>query len=82
MNYGTVEAGEGEIEGGIGQLDDALGWATFCTRVANFEAAVALAVSLGSTVRMPITDLATVRVAVVSEPDGNAVGLCADLATA
>jgi hypothetical protein len=54
------------------------GWSTFYTKVSDLEAAVALAESLGSTIRLPITDLPDTRIAVVSDPDGNAVGLCAD----
>ena len=78
MNYGFVAAGEGGIEGGIGQIEEESGWSTFYTKVADLEAAVALAESLGGTVRLPITDLPDTRIAVVSDPDGNAVGLCAD----
>jgi predicted enzyme related to lactoylglutathione lyase len=79
MNYGMVEAGEGGIAGGIGQLEEGQGWSTFYTKVNDLEAAVELAQSLGSSVRMPITELPDTRLAVVSDPEGNAVGLCADL---
>ena len=77
-SYGFVEAGEGGIQGGIGQISDDPGWATFYTKVADLEAAVNLATSLGSRIRLPITDLPDTRIAVVSDPNGNAVGLCAD----
>ena len=78
MNYGFVGAGEEGIEGGIGQIEEDSGWSTFYTKVSDLEAAVALAESLGSTIRLPITDLPDTRIAVVSDPDGNAVELCAD----
>jgi predicted enzyme related to lactoylglutathione lyase len=77
-NYGFVEAGEGGIEGGIGQIADDPGWSTFYTKVSDLEGAVDLAMSLGSRVRLPITVLPETRIAVVSDPNGNAVGLCAD----
>lgn len=78
MNYGMVDAGEGGIAGGVGQVDEGPGWATFYTKVGDLEAAVALAENLGATIRMPITELPDTRVAVVTDPEGNAVGLCAD----
>ena len=78
MNYGTVEAGEGGIQGGIGQSPEAGGWATFYTKVPDLEASLAQAQKLGSRVRVPITELPDTRIAVVTDPEGNAVGLCAD----
>lgn len=78
MNYGMVEAGEGGIPGGIGQVAEGHGWATFYTKVADLEATVAQAKRLGSIVRVPITELPDTFIAVVTDPEGNAVGLCAD----
>ena len=82
MDYGTVEAGEGGIQGGIGEVPEGAGWATFYTKVPDLEAAVARAEALGSSVRVPITNLPDTRIAVVTDPEGNAVGLCADPAEA
>jgi predicted enzyme related to lactoylglutathione lyase len=82
MDYGFVEAGEGGIEGGIGHAPDTAGWTTFYTKVQDLEAAVALAEPLGSEVRLPITELPETRIAVVTDPEGNSVGLCADRAVA
>jgi predicted enzyme related to lactoylglutathione lyase len=79
MNYGVVEAGKDGIGGGVGQTPAGPGWATFYTSVDDIEAAVAKAESLGSSVRMPITTLPDMRIAVVTDPEGNAVGLCANL---
>lgn len=80
MKYGMVEAGEGGIAGGIGDAADGRGWATFYTKVPDLEAAVRKAESLGSRVLLPITELPDTRIAVVSDPEGNAVGICADRA--
>ena len=80
MNYGMVEAGEGGIQGGIGSVAEGPGWATFYTKVPDLEAAVRRAEKLGSSVRLPITELPDTRIAVVTDPEGNAVGLCADRA--
>ncbi len=78
MNYGMVEAGEAGIAGGIGQIPQGRGWVTFYTKVPNLEGTVALAKKLGSVVRLPITELPDTRIAVVTDPEGNAVGICAD----
>jgi predicted enzyme related to lactoylglutathione lyase len=61
VNDGMVDAGAGEIAGGVGQLDEGPGGATFYTKVSDLEAAVALAENLGASVRMPITDLPDTR---------------------
>ena len=63
-----------------GQAANGRGWATFYTKVPNLEAALAQAQKLGSSVRVPITELPDTRIAVVTDPEGNAVGLCADKA--
>ena len=79
MNYGMVEAGEGGIAGGVGQAPEGTrGWVTFYTKVQSLERAVERAESLGSSVLLPITDLPDTRIAVVTDPEGNAIGLCAD----
>jgi len=78
MDYGMVESGAGGIPGGVGQVLEGQGWSTFYTKVPDLEAAVAQARKLGSRVRVPITELPDTRIAVVTDPEGNAVGLCAD----
>jgi predicted enzyme related to lactoylglutathione lyase len=82
MNYGVVETDEEQLGGGIGQVQDGPGWSTFYTRVGDLEAAVSLAEKLGSTIRIPITDLPDMRIAVVTDPEGHAVGLCDDAKSA
>lgn len=78
MNYGMVEAGKGGIAGGVGAAANGKGWATFYTKVPDLEAAVRQAEKLGSSVLLPVTELPDTRIAVVSDPEGNAVGICAD----
>ena len=75
--YGIVQIGEG-IAGGVGQAPpDQRGWITFYTQVPDLEAAVEHASQLGSAVLMPITELPDTRIAVVNDPEGHPVGLCA-----
>jgi predicted enzyme related to lactoylglutathione lyase len=78
VNYGVVAAGRGGIPGGVGEALEGPGWATFYTRVPDLEASVRTAERLGSRVLMPATDLPDMRIAVVSDPEGHPVGLCAD----
>ncbi|MGH0031273.1 MAG: VOC family protein [Myxococcota bacterium] len=79
MPYGIVAPGEGGIAGGVGQAPEGSpGWATFYTKVDDLEATMARATALGSRVLMEIQELADVRIAVVTDPEGRAVGLCAD----
>ena len=78
--YGIVEIGEAGIAGGVGQAPPGQrGWVTFYTQVPDLEDAVQRACELGSAVLMPITDLSDTRVAVVNDPEGHPVGLCAPL---
>ena len=79
MPYGIVPPGEGGIAGGIGQAPaGSPGWTTFYTKVADLEATMARATALGSRVLMEIQELPDTRIAVVTDPEGRAVGLCAD----
>lgn len=79
MGYGMVAAGEGGIPGGIGRAPEgARGWTTFYTKVPDLEASMARATALGSRVLLEIQELPDTRIAVVTDPEGNPVGLCAD----
>ena len=79
MNYGMVAPGEGGIPGGIGQAPEgSRGWTTFYTKVPDLEAAMARATALGSSVLLEIQELPDTRIAVVTDPEGHPVGLCAD----
>ena len=79
--YGFVETG-GTDEGGVGEATEGLVCATSYTKVQDLEAAVTLAQRLGSRVKVPITELNDTWIAVLTDPEGNAVGLCADRGTA
>ena len=77
MNYGMVEAAEGGIAGGVGQAGPGHPtWVTFYTQVPDLDAAIEKAKALGSQVLMPSTRLDATTIAVVSDPEGNPVGLC------
>lgn len=77
--YGIAAPGEGGIAGGIGRAPEgSRGWTTFYAKVPDLEAAMARATALGSSVLMEIQELPDVRVAVVTDPEGRPVGLCAD----
>jgi hypothetical protein len=76
-DYGMVEPGSGGIAGGTGQTEAGeRGWVTFYTQVPCLESALERAAALGSRVLLPITHLPDTAIAVVSDPEGNAVGLC------
>ena len=76
--YGIVEVGQAGIAGGVGQAPPGhRGWVTFYSQVPDLEAAVQRAEELGSAVLMPITELPNTRVAVVNDPEGHPIGLCA-----
>jgi predicted enzyme related to lactoylglutathione lyase len=77
MNYGVVAAGEGGIPGGIGEARGAQGWLTFYTEVPDLQAALAKAVRMGSRVLLPMRRRGDTTIAVISDPEGNPVGLCA-----
>jgi predicted enzyme related to lactoylglutathione lyase len=76
MPYRTLHVG-GNLAGGALQLDDSWGpdtpahWMTYFA-VADTDAAVARAVELGGTVRVPATDSPHGRFAVLTDPQGGA----------
>jgi predicted enzyme related to lactoylglutathione lyase len=75
--YGMVSPGPGGIAGGIGAAGPgSRGWTTFYTQVPCLETALETAQRLGSRVLMPVTKLPDTTIAVVSDPEGRAVGLC------
>jgi predicted enzyme related to lactoylglutathione lyase len=51
-------------------------WVSFYTRVADLEAAIETARSLGGRVLVAPTQHGDARIAVVSDPEGHPVGLC------
>ncbi len=80
MDYGVVDAAEAGIGGGVGKTPDGKGRVTFYTQVPDLEIAVRHAQRLGSSVLVPVTELPDTRIAVVTDPEGNPVGLCANRA--
>jgi predicted enzyme related to lactoylglutathione lyase len=81
--YGVVEgAGDGGEQPGIGGGIGAAApgqpsWVAFYTAVDDLGATIAKAKALGSTVLVPATKLPTTTIAVVSDPEGLPVGICA-----
>ena len=77
MNYGIVDSqGEG-IGGGIGANEQGAGPAvTFYIEVADLQASLDKAVSLGGKVVMPVTDIpGMVVMAQFADPEGNVIGM-------
>lgn len=66
------------IPGSIGQTGPGHpNWMVFYTEVPDIDAAVARARALGSRVLMPPVRMKDATLAVVSDPEGHPVGLCA-----
>ena len=77
--YGRVAPLGGGIAGGIGRAPaGSPGWTTFYTRVSDLEASMARATALGAGVLMEIQELRSRRIAVITDPEGRPLGLCAD----
>ncbi|MFT4976074.1 MAG: putative enzyme related to lactoylglutathione lyase [Myxococcota bacterium] len=75
QRYAQLPKEEGAIGGGVG-LRDGAGWSTFYVAVPDIEAQVAQAQALGGQVLDPIRPMPGGSfIAVVADPDGNAVGL-------
>ena len=80
QKYGVVERAEGApgIPGAIGQTGPGHpGWMTFYSQVPDLNAALARARGLGSPVLLPPVRQGDTTIAVVSDPEGHPVGLCA-----
>jgi predicted enzyme related to lactoylglutathione lyase len=78
--YGMIAGADPEQGpgGGIGPTAPGQrGWTAFYVQVPNLEVAVGEAQALGSTVLLPPTQLPETTIAVVSDPEGRALGLCA-----
>lgn len=79
--YAVADCDQTGVAGGVGSSPGGGAWLTVYVEVANVDETVAAAVARGSAVRMPPIDLPAaagqpaVRVAVVTDPAGNAVGL-------
>jgi hypothetical protein len=79
-HYGLVERAEGApgIPGAVGQTGPGHpSWMTFYSLVPDLDAAIACAKRLGSQVLLPPVRQGDTTIAVVSDPEGHPVGLCA-----
>lgn len=74
-------AGHG-INGGIARSQRGESWSTFYVEVADLEATLKKANSLGGTTVMPVTDFDGAAIAMFKDPDGLPVGLVAASAQA
>jgi len=76
MNYGIVDnAGQG-INGGISPSQDGKPWVCFYVGVADLQAALNKAESLGGKTIMPPTDVPEgPSIAMFADPEGNHIGL-------
>jgi predicted enzyme related to lactoylglutathione lyase len=76
MNYGMVDTGEGGIGGGVGPTPDGQGHVTWYVQVADLQAALDKAESLGGkTVNPPMDVPGGPSIAHFADPAGNLIGL-------
>ncbi len=77
MNYGIVDSQGAGIGGGIGTNDqDGTPGVTFYIEVADLQASLDKAVSLGGKVVMPVTEIpGMVIMAQFADPEGNVIGM-------
>ncbi|HUF53077.1 MAG TPA: VOC family protein [Dehalococcoidia bacterium] len=79
MDYGLVDNGGKGINGGIGGAGQSPSWAPFYVAVADLQAALDKAESLGGKTMMPPMEIpGVVSLAMFSDPDGNVIGLVKD----
>jgi predicted enzyme related to lactoylglutathione lyase len=80
QSYGIVDRSEGDrgIPGAVGQTGPGHpNWMTFYSLVPDLPAALDCAVRLGSQILLPPVRQGDTTIAVVSDPEGHPVGLCA-----
>ena len=76
MKYGMVQGTDGGIGGGVTQAQDGKPMVTFYVEVADLAAALKKAESLGGkTVSPPMDIPGGPTIAMMSDPDGNTIGL-------
>lgn len=80
MNYGVVEAPDGHgIGGGIGPGEGGQSHVTFYVSVADPQASLDKAVSLGGKIVMPVTEIPEmVTMAQFTDPEGHLIGIVKD----
>ena len=76
MSYAQLDTAEGQVGGGVGITPQGEGWSTFYLAVDDIQAHVERATALGGAVRLPAKKMPDGGwIAVVADPEGNAVGL-------
>lgn len=76
MDYGTIDAPEGGIGGGIGSAGESEAWITVYVETPDVTATLKTAESLGATVLMPETNVMEgVTIGLFRDPEGHVVGL-------
>jgi len=77
VNYGLVDTGAGRgIGGGIAKAQPGMPGVTIYVEVPDLQTCLDKAVGLGCKVLVPVTEIpGTVTYALLSDPEGNAVGL-------
>lgn len=74
-DYAVFQGAGGSLSGGVGEQKGPRGWLTVYLRVDDVDATVATAEKSGAGVLLPPTDIEQGRIAVLSDPDGNPLGL-------
>jgi predicted enzyme related to lactoylglutathione lyase len=75
MNYGIVDNGGNGINGGVGQSPDGNGHVTWYVQVEDINGCLEQAEKLGGKTVMPRTEMDMVTMALMSDPEGNTIGL-------
>jgi predicted enzyme related to lactoylglutathione lyase len=75
MNYGIVDNGGNGINGGVGQSPDGSGHVTWYVQVKDINGCLEQAEKLGGKTVMPRTEMDMVTMALMSDPEGNTIGL-------
>ena len=76
MQYGTIEAEEGAIAGGVGSAAQGPGGVTFYVATPDVTASLDKAVGLGGSVLMPETTVMEgTTIGMFADPEGHVIGL-------
>jgi uncharacterized protein len=76
MNYGTVDASESGVGGGIGKADNGHGHVTFYMGVDDPQEYLDRAESLGGKTVVPVTEIPNmVTFALIADPEGHVIGV-------
>ena len=73
--YAFTDCAETGVAGGVGAVPHGSGWTTVYVGVESLEATIEAALAQGGSVLMPPMDLPDMRIAVIADPEGHAMGL-------